>query len=71
MSNIDTLGDELPREIARVRDSVIPAYQEIGITGQFAIMMMRQSLDRASKAMISSDIVEMIAVYEELKGYST
>lgn len=27
---MDTLGDALPREMARVRDEVIPIYLEIG-----------------------------------------
>lgn len=68
---IDTLGDALPREIARVRDRVLPAYLEIGPAGTFAVTMMRADLDRASKAMIEGDIVAMVQVYESLKGYKT
>lgn len=71
MNHIDTLGDALPREVARVRDEVLPAYLEIGPPGQFAAAMMRRDLDAASKAMIEGDTVEMIRVYESLKGYST
>jgi hypothetical protein len=66
---VDTLGDALPREIARVRDEVLPVYLEIGPGGAFAAAMMRQDLDRASKAMIEDDVVEMVRVYESLKGY--
>lgn len=68
---IDPLGDALPREIARVRDKVLPAYLEIGPAGAFAASLMRADLDRASKAMIEGDIVAMVQVYESLKGYST
>lgn len=71
MSEVDTLGDALPREIARVRDEVLPAYLEIGAAGQFAATMMRHDLDAASKAMIEGDTVAMIAAYESLKGYNT
>lgn len=67
--SIDTLGDALPREVARVRDEVLPEYLAIGSPGRFAVAMMRADLDRASHAMISGDVVEMIAAYTSLKGY--
>ena len=70
MREVDTLGDALPREIARVRDEVLPAYIEIGPAGQFAVAMMRADLDRASHAMIAGDLVEMIRVHQQLKTYS-
>jgi len=66
---VETLGDAQPREIARVRDEVLPAYIAIGPAGQFAASMMRRDLDAASKAMIEGDTVEMIRVFESLKGY--
>ncbi len=66
---MDTLGDALPREMARVRDEVMPPYIEIGPPGQFALAMMRADLDRAAKAMAEGDVVEMLRVYQELKGY--
>jgi len=66
---IDTLGDALPREIARVRDEVLPEYESCGPPGIFAATLMRMALDRASKAMIEGDIVEMVRVYDELKGF--
>lgn len=67
----DTLGDALPREMARVRDEVMPAYQEIGFGGQLALTLMRASLDAAAKAMAEGDVAAMIAAYEDLKGYDT
>lgn len=70
-SPVDTVGDALPREMARVRDQVMPAYQEIGPPGAFALAMMRHSLDRAAKAMAEGDVVAMIRCLEDLRGYST
>jgi hypothetical protein len=69
MPETQTLGDALPKEIARVSDEVLPAYLEIGAAGQFAATMMRADLDRASKAMIEGDLPEMVLVYQALKGY--
>lgn len=65
----DTLGAALPREMARVRDQVMPAYIEIGPAGAFALSFMRQDLDRAAKALAEGDVVAMIDVYQSLKGY--
>ena len=65
-----SLGEQLPKEMTRVRDEVMPAYIEIGAPGALALMMMRQSLDAAQKAMAEGDVIEMIRAYEDLKGYS-
>lgn len=68
---IDTLGDALPREMARVRDELMPMYQEIGPPGAFALAMMRADLDAAAKAMMEGDTVEMIRRYNSLKEYKS
>ncbi len=65
---IETLGEALPREMSRVRDEVLPQYLAIK-TGIFAATLMRQSLDRAAKALAEGDVAAMIAAYEDLKGY--
>lgn len=65
----ETLGDLLPQEMTRVRDELIPMYQEIGAPGQFALAMMRKALDDAAKAMIEGDTVEMLRCYERLKAF--
>jgi len=65
----ETLGDALPKEIARVRDEVLPEYLRIGRPGILAATMMQQSLDAASKAMIEGDVIAMLRCFEELKGY--
>jgi hypothetical protein len=70
MTEAKTLGDALPAEMARVRDNVMPAYIEIGAPGIFALTMMRADLDAAAKALAEGDVVEMIRVYESLKGYT-
>lgn len=65
----ESLGTELPKAIARVRDRVLPAYLEIGPPGMFAATLMRKDLDAASKAMIEGDVVEMIRVYRALESW--
>jgi hypothetical protein len=69
MAETNTLGDALPREMARVRDEVLPAYVEIGASGAIAATLMRRSLDLAAKAMAEGDVVAMLAAYEDLRGY--
>lgn len=65
----DTLGDALPKEMARIRDRVMPAYREIGPAGEFGLMFMRRDLDNAAKAMMEGDVVEMIRCLQELRDY--
>jgi hypothetical protein len=66
-----TLGDELPRQIARVRDEILPTYLEIGPSGAFAAAMMRADLDTASKAMIEGDVVAMLRVCKSLQEWES
>lgn len=66
---METLGDALPKEMARVR-RVLGYYKEIGPAGTFGAMMIEQSLQRADKAVISGDLAEMIAAYKDLKEIS-
>ena len=65
----ETLGKALPKEMARVRDVVMPPYIEIGPVGVFALTLMRADLDRAAKALSEGDVVEMMRAYEALKEY--
>lgn len=64
-----TLGEELPRQMARVRDEVMPAYQEIGPAGTFALGFMRADLDLAAKAMAEGDVVAMLRACKKLEEY--
>ena len=66
---MSSLGEDLPRVIAHVRDVVMPRYVEIGLGGRFALARMRADLDAAAKAMIEGDVVEMLRVYQSLKEF--
>ena len=66
---VDSLGEALPREMARVRDKVLPAYLEIGPAGRPAAAMMRWSIDRATKALAEGDVMAMIIALQDLKEY--
>ncbi len=68
-TNSMTLGEALPKEMARIRDVIMPRYIEIGPAGAFALMMMRRDLDAAAKAMAEGDLPAMIAAYQALTGY--
>ena len=65
---MSSLGEELPREMTRVR-GLIPMYTEIGPPGMFAVTMMNAALDAAQKALAEGDVIAMLRVYEELKGF--
>jgi hypothetical protein len=71
----DPLADALPREIARVRDDVMPAYLALrgtpGVMVEPALALMRASLDAASRAMVDGDVVAMLRALEDLRGYNT
>jgi bacterioferritin-associated ferredoxin len=68
----ETLGEALPKEIARVTE-VLANYHEVQamcgpqVDCGFAIAMIKQSLADANEAMISGDIVAMFAAYKDLK----
>jgi len=62
-----TFGDALPKEMARVRDHILPRYVEIGPAGMFGAAMIRANLDAAARALASGDVVAMIAAYRSLQ----
>lgn len=64
-----TLADELPKQMARVRDEVMPVYADIGPAGVFALTCMRNDLDLAAKAMAAGDLVAMITACKSLQEY--
>ncbi len=65
-----TLGEALPREMARVRDDVLPIYEALGKPGRLCVIMARAHLDEAARALASGDVVKMLAAHEDLKGYT-
>lgn len=62
-----TVGDDFPKEQARVRE-LLGLYKEIGPSGVFGAAMIEQVLRRADAAAISGDVVAILRSYEELKG---
>jgi hypothetical protein len=68
---MSSLAEELPREMARVRDDVIPAFESLrrmtNVIVEPQIAMMKADLDRATKALAEGDVVEMLRVYQSLK----
>jgi hypothetical protein len=69
VSETKTLGDALPEEIKRVT-GLIPIYVECGPAANIALALMRASLDRATKALASGDIADMMECLVDLQGYS-
>lgn len=63
---VKTLGEALPKEVARVRDHVLPHYAAIGPAGAIGAAFIRNDLDRAAKAMAEGDLVGMISAYKAL-----
>jgi hypothetical protein len=69
VSETKTLGDALPDEIARVTQ-ILGHYQAIGPAGLFGAMMIKASLDRATRALASGDVVAMIGCVKDLQEYT-
>ena len=65
---METLGEALPKELARVRE-ILGHYKEIGPAGAFGAAMIEQSLRRADAAIMSGDLPAMIDAYNDLKEY--
>ena len=62
---IESVGDDYPKQQARLRKA-IAAYESIGPAGAFAVTWMRDLQERADKAAISGDIVEIVRCYKEM-----
>ncbi len=65
VNDTKTLASELPVEQARVR-KVLAIYQSIP-EGIFGAAMIEQSLKDADEAVMSGDIIKMLAAYNDLK----
>lgn len=64
-----SLADALPDEIARVT-KILGHYVEIGPAGAPGALMIRTSLDLATRALARGDVIAMILAYEDLKEYT-
>jgi hypothetical protein len=60
------LQEGLVRELARVRDVVIPAYESIGAPGTLALALIRADVKFADDALAGGDAVEMVRAYHRL-----
>ncbi len=65
---METLGDALPKEQARVRE-ILGHYKEIGPAGMFGAAMIEASLRKADAAVMSGDLLAMIDAYNDLNEY--
>lgn len=61
-----SLGEALPREISR-NVELLAVYKEIGPAGAFGALMIKSDIDRATEALASGDVVEMLAAYNAMK----
>lgn len=62
-----TLGDEFPKQQQRVRE-LIEVYKSLpNNAGLFGALMLENVLQRANRAAMSGDVVEMIKSYNEMK----
>jgi len=64
---MDSLGTALPAEMKRIREVVLPAYQSLGLVGQFGLVMINADLTRAEEALASGDVAAMIKSYASLR----
>ena len=67
MSDTVSLGEAYPREQARCR-AVLGSYREIGPAGALGAMFIEDMLQRADRAVVKGDVVEMLRLYEEMLG---
>lgn len=67
---MSSLGEELPKEQARVRALVLQ-YRDPDLNGAgvFAATMMERDLAFADKAVMSGDVIAMIEAYKALKAW--
>lgn len=64
----ENIIEGIQRQCARIRDEVLPLYDEIP-AGRFAASMMRNSIQDAEAAVASGDVIAMVKAYHDLEGY--
>lgn len=64
---MESVGEALPKEMARIRDVVIPAYETCGPASAIAIAFMKQDLDAAARAMAEGDTIAMLQALVTLR----
>ena len=64
-----TVGDDFPVQQARVR-AIMQEYRSLPDgAGMLAALLMEQALQRADRAILSGDLVEILRSYNELVGF--
>jgi len=63
---MNTLGDEYPKQQARVR-AIQQFALEIGPSGRFLFLICEDLLKRADRASIEQDLPAMIMIYKEMQ----
>lgn len=63
-----TLGVEFPYEQARLKE-LLEQYESIGCAGAFGGAMIRDCLRRADIAWNEQDVVAMVRIFQEMKGF--
>lgn len=61
-----SLAEAMPLEQARVR-VILGHYREIGPVGTFGAAFIEQDLREADNAVMSGDVVRMLAAFQKLK----
>jgi hypothetical protein len=64
---MESIGEALPKEIARVQE-IVAIYKTIPM-GHIAAALMQHDINMAHKAMIEGDLPGMIAAYKSLKEW--
>ena len=64
---METIGDALPKEMARVRE-VLGHYREISPAGVFGATFIELDLREADRAVMSGDVVAMIVALKKLQA---
>lgn len=62
-----SVGEEIQVEIKRVRDTVLPFYDELGPVGVYGATRIREELDAATKALAEGNVIQVLRSYEALK----
>jgi len=60
----------LHRQIGRVKEQVIPAYQKLQ-TGWPAVLIFQKAIEQAEAALNSGDVADMLRAYKRLEDFDT
>lgn len=69
-----SIGEEIPREVLRVirvRDAYVALRVAAGVNVEPAIAAMEGAIERAIIAVSQGDVLDVIAAWEQLKGFDT